>query len=216
MEKKKVQLIAESYYSRKDIQQAIYDFCKNRETVPSYMMEAFGKRPDMLDYPSDILNSAKNGATSFHCSEELWSNPLEISKEFSEKQYNDLRIGWDFLIDIDSKYLDYSKIAAKLIIQALEYHDVKNIGIKFSGSKGFHIIIPFKAFPSQVGDELTKETVTAMLAERDIAYQDLTRALLNEDFAVAGESLVVIDFGDKVWSYLQKEIYSVLSRSQAP
>ena len=157
MEKKKVQLIAESYYSRKDIQQAIYDFCKNRETVPSYMMEAFGKRPDMLDYPSDILNSAKNGATSFHCSEELWSNPLEISKEFSEKQYNDLRIGWDFLIDIDSKYLDYSKIAAKLIIQALEYHDVKNIGIKFSGSKGFHIIIPFKAFPSQVGDELTKD-----------------------------------------------------------
>jgi len=155
-EKKKVQKIARSYYSRKDIQQAIYDFCKNRETIPRYL-EGFGKRPDCLDYPDDILNYAKKGATSFHCSEELWTEPLSISTEMSPADYNNIRKGWDFLIDIDSKYLDYSKIAAKLIIQALEYHGVHGIGIKFSGSKGMHILIPCKAFPEEVNGIKTKD-----------------------------------------------------------
>jgi hypothetical protein len=60
-----------------------------------------------------------------------------------------LRKGWDLLIDIDSKYLDLSKIAAKFVVQALEYHGVKNYGIKFSGGKGFHIIVGWKAFPKE-------------------------------------------------------------------
>ena len=42
-ELKKVQQIAQSYYSRKDVQQAIYDFCQKRETVPRYL-EGFGKK----------------------------------------------------------------------------------------------------------------------------------------------------------------------------
>lgn len=58
------------YYARKDVQDAIYNFCRNREVVPRYG-EGFGKRPDTLEYPSDIMQQAKKGATSFHCSEEL-------------------------------------------------------------------------------------------------------------------------------------------------
>ena len=69
LEKRKVQIIDQSYYSRKEVQEAIYNFCKNRETVPRYL-EGFGKRPDVLDYPTDILALVKKGATSFHCSEE--------------------------------------------------------------------------------------------------------------------------------------------------
>jgi ribosomal protein L37AE/L43A len=153
---KKVQIVALSYYARKDIQNAIYEFCKNRETIGNFNNKFFGKRPDYLDYPSDILNSARQGVTSFHCSEELWSNPLDINTDMSPKEYNEIKIGWDLLIDIDSKFFDYSKIAAKLLVQTLEYHGIKNIGIKFSGSKGFHIIIPFKAFPKFIGDEETK------------------------------------------------------------
>jgi hypothetical protein len=136
------------YYSRKDVQQEIYNFCKNREVVPRYG-EGFGKRPDTLEYPSDILQHVKNGATSFHCSEELWKNPLEISTDMQKEQLDEQREGWDLLIDIDSKYLDYSKIMARLIIEALEFHNVKNIGIKFSGNKGFHLIVPGRAFPKQ-------------------------------------------------------------------
>ena len=155
-EKKRVQIIAPAYYARKDIQNAIFEFCKHRETVPRYL-DGFGKRPDALDYPSDVLTLVKKGATSFHCSEELWENPLEISTDMTAEEYNKIKTGWDFLIDIDSKYLDYSKIAAKLIIKALEYNGVKNIGLKFSGSKGFHLIVPWKAFPKEIDGELTKD-----------------------------------------------------------
>ena len=152
--KRKVQIIAPAYYSRKDVQEAIFNFCKNRETVPRYL-EGFGKRPDALDYPSDVISLVKNGATSFHCSEEIWSNPMNINTDMTPERYDEIRTGWDFLIDIDSKYLDYSKIAARLIIKFLEHHGLKHIGIKFSGSKGFHILVPWKAFPPEMNGEKT-------------------------------------------------------------
>jgi hypothetical protein len=153
----KVQIAALSHYARKEIADAMFEFCKNRETVANFNNKFFAKRPDCFDYPSDILNSVKQGATSFHCSEEIWQNPLDINTDMSPEEYNEIKIGWDFLIDIDSKYLDYSKVAAKLLIAELERHGVKNYGIKYSGSKGFHIIVPFKAFPREVSGELAKD-----------------------------------------------------------
>ena len=137
------------YYSRKDIIQAIYTFSKNREISPRYF-EGFGKRPDSFQYPSDVLALVKKGATSFHCSEELWSDQLELSTELTQEQLDNLRIGWDLVIDIDCKWIDYSKKAAQAIIKSLEFRGVKNAGIKFSGNKGFHIIIPWQAFPKEV------------------------------------------------------------------
>ena len=154
---KKVQIVALSYYARKDIQQAMFDFCENRETVGNFNNKFFAKRPDCFDYISDIFNTARQGATSFHCSEEIWSNPLDINTDMTSEQYNQIRTGWDLLIDIDSPFLDYGKIAAKLLIEQLEQHGIKNIGIKFSGSKGFHILVPFKAFPEEVNGEQTKD-----------------------------------------------------------
>jgi hypothetical protein len=73
-----------------------------------------------------------------------------------KEQLDEIREGWDLLIDIDSKYLDYSKIMAKLLVQALEFHGVKNIGIKFSGSKGFHMIVPRSAFPKELNGMETR------------------------------------------------------------
>jgi len=151
----RINKIALSYYSRPDVRKAIYQFCQNREVVPRYF-EGFGKRPDILHYDSDIINFVKNGATSFHCSEEIWKDALQISTEMSEEQLNEIREGWDLLMDIDSKYLDYSKISAQLLVQALEFHGVKNISIKFSGSKGFHILVPWTAFPKEVYGIKTK------------------------------------------------------------
>jgi len=152
----RIRKITQLYYSRQDIQKAIFDFSKDREIVPRYF-EGFGKRPDSLQYPGDILAMVKKGATSFHCSEEIWEDPLKLSTDLNEKQLNELRIGWDLLIDIDSKYIDYSKISAELIINFLKFSGVKNIGVKFSGSKGFHIIIPFKAFPKQIYESKTSD-----------------------------------------------------------
>ena len=153
----KCELVAPTYYARKEIQQAMFDFCKHRETVANFNNKFFAKRPDTFDYPSDIINSARQGATSFHCSEEIWQNPLEINTNMTPQQYNEIKTGWDFLIDIDSPFLDYGKIAAKLLIKELERHGIQNYGIKFSGSKGFHIIVPFKAFPKEIQNKQTKD-----------------------------------------------------------
>jgi len=115
----RVRSIALTYYSRKDILDAIYKFSQDREVSPRYF-EGFGKRPDSFQYPSDIISLVKKGATSFHCSEEIWENPLDISTEFSEEQYNEIRKGWDLVIDIDCNWIDYSKKAALAIIKSLE------------------------------------------------------------------------------------------------
>jgi len=152
----RIKAIAISYYSRPDIRKNMFEFSKNREIAPRYF-ETFGKRPSILNYPSDIIELAKSGWVSFHCSEELWSDPLQLSTGMSENELNELREGWDLLLDIDCKYIEYSKKAAQALIKSLEFHGVKNIGIKFSGSKGFHIIVPWNAFPKEIYGQLTKE-----------------------------------------------------------
>ncbi|MEM1577843.1 MAG: DNA primase small subunit domain-containing protein [Candidatus Pacearchaeota archaeon] len=149
MEKEEIIKIAKKYYSRNDIAKAISSYAKNREIVIKYY-DKFGKRPDIIEYANDVKVIAEKNGTSFHCSVELWKEPLALAKELNEKEINENRIGWDLLIDIDCPFLDYSKEAAKLIIEALELHGIKNYGIKFSGNKGFHIVISHKAFPEKI------------------------------------------------------------------
>src|SRR3989338_3023589 len=144
----RVRRITLFHYSKPEIQKAILDFSKGREVVPRYF-EGFGKRPDALQYISDIIGLAKKGATSFHASEEIWKDPLQINSDWTREEMNQNRESWDLIIDIDSKYLDYSKIASRLILNKLEEFGIKNYGIKFSGSKGFHIIVSGKAFPEE-------------------------------------------------------------------
>jgi DNA primase catalytic subunit len=156
LREERIRKITHLYYSNPKVQKAIFEFSVNREISPRYF-EGFGKRPDSFQYVSDIFELVKKGATSFHCSEEHWNNPLNVKTGMSEKELNELRIGWDFILDIDSKYLDYSKIYAKILVDFLEFSGVKNIGVKFSGSKGFHMIIPWKAFPKEINGVKTSD-----------------------------------------------------------
>ena len=119
VKEKRIKSVTQLYYSRSDVQKAIFEFSKNREIVPRYY-ESFGKRPDSFQYIGDVFELVKKGATSFNCSEELWEDPLEISTGMSEKEYNKLRIGWDLVIDIDCKWFDYAKKAAQAIVKAIE------------------------------------------------------------------------------------------------
>lgn len=144
---KRIRAITKLYYSNPGVQKALLEFAKNREVVPRYF-EGFGKRPDAIQYVSDIMGLVNKGATSFHASEEIWHDPLALETEMSQEKINKLRKSWDLLIDIDSKYLDVSKEAAKLVIELLEKYGIK-YGIKFSGSKGMHIIVSGDAFPSE-------------------------------------------------------------------
>jgi len=149
IKEQRIRSMTNLYYSRPEIQKAIFEFSSNRETIPRYF-EGFGKRPDTLQYKGDVFSMAKKGATSFHCSEEIWRDPLEIKTGMRPKELNQIRKGWDLLLDIDSKYLDYSKVLAEIIIKILRFYGIKNLGVKFSGSKGFHIIVPWKAFPEEI------------------------------------------------------------------
>lgn len=157
---KRVRAVTKIYYANPKVQEAILKFAADREVVPRYF-EGFGKRPDMLQYISDINGLVRKGATSFHGSEELWRDPLQLSSDSTLRELEDLRKGWDLLIDIDSPFLDCSKIAAQLIVAALEQHGVKNYGIKFSGSKGFHLMISGKAFPKEFNGEEMKKSFPA-------------------------------------------------------
>jgi hypothetical protein len=154
IKEERIRKITHLYYSRTEIKKVLYEFSKGREVCPRYF-EGFGKRPDILEYPGDIYELVKKGATSFHCSEEIWKDPLKIETGMNEKQLNELREGWDLILDIDSKYIDYSKIMLLEILKILDFHGVKNVGIKFSGSKGFHIIVPWKAFPKEINEVKT-------------------------------------------------------------
>lgn len=159
------------YYKRKPIQQAIVEHSGNKEVIGSYGGEGFSKRPDIIQYNAEILEAVKQGITSFHCSEELWENVLQLSPTLSRKELDNLRQGWDLVLDIDCNELEYSKIAADLLVKAFKYHSVNVVSVKFSGNHGFHIGVPFESFPKTVNIK-GKEIETKLLfpeAAREIA-----------------------------------------------
>ncbi|MEM2138942.1 MAG: hypothetical protein QXM96_02200, partial [Candidatus Woesearchaeota archaeon] len=139
------------YYKRKDIQKAILSYSKNREVGIKYNTY-FGKRPDAIFYENEIFNFVKKGATSFHLSEERWQNPLDLSADMKKENIDNLRVGWDLILDIDCPYWHYSKLTAYLFIKALKKHLIETISCKFSGNKGFHIAVPFETFPDVVNN----------------------------------------------------------------
>lgn len=201
---------AKKYYSRKDIQEAILQHAQHKEIGVRYG-EIFGKRPDILAYPQDVAEFAKQNVSSFHASEELWNNPLSLSSTLSKKDLDQLRSGWDLVLDIDCKVLEYSRICAQLIIEFLEYCEVEAISVKFSGNKGFHIGIPFEAFPEMVGTRLTKslfpeapqrialyikENIKDTLARRILAFENNDFAQVKEKVNLPAEELIYQDQGN--------------------
>ena len=144
-----------SYYSQSWLANEMLRCSEHKEVVGSFGGKGFAKRPDVLLYPNDILELVRSGVTSFHSSEELWNNPLHLTLEGGGANEGNRR-GWDMILDIDCVELEWSKIAAHLLIEALHYHGVKNIGVKFSGNHGFHIGVPFESFPTMLDSKETR------------------------------------------------------------
>jgi len=142
------------FYLRKDVLKTLVDCARGKE-VGVFYGNGFRKRPDIIQFEEDVRDFVNNGAVSFHISEENWEDPMELKPGMSKKQYDDLRSSWDLLIDIDGPF-ECSKIAAYLIVEALKFHDIKNISVKFSGNKGFHIGVPSESFPENVHSRETK------------------------------------------------------------
>ncbi len=139
------------YYSRPEIAKEITRLASSRETITRLGGGGFSRRPDIIEMPGDVVKLARMGASSFHTSEEIWHNPLDLSAESTALEMDTLRSGWDLVIDIDSPNVKYGKIVARLILQMFEYHGLKNASLKFSGNKGFHLGVPFKAMPKSIG-----------------------------------------------------------------
>jgi hypothetical protein len=150
------------YYKRKDIQQAIVENAKDREVSVRYMDGSFGKRPDVLQYPEDVFASVmqhvekRRYGSSFHASEERWHNPLSLKPSMKKNELDDNRKAWDLVIDIDCHFLEYSKIAADLVVKFFKYAGIKSVSVKFSGRAGFHIGVPWECFPEKVAGKDTK------------------------------------------------------------
>ncbi len=144
------------YYKRKEIQQAILAQAANKEVVGSFNGQSYAKRPDILQYPQDVLSLVQQGVTSFHASEELWTNPLHIVTGMSKDETLRLRKGWDLVLDIDCHDWVLSQYSAEYIVKALEYMGIQSLSIKFSGNHGFHIGVPFEAFPEDIQGKKTK------------------------------------------------------------
>ncbi len=138
------------YYAREDVLQEMVRFSENREVAGRTLRGRYGQRPNAVIYPSDIKRMLKENMISFHGSVERWSNPMAIETGMKSSELDDLRLGWDFLIDIDSNFFDHSRICADLIVQALQAHGISSVFAKFSGRAGFHIMVPWEAFPKTV------------------------------------------------------------------
>jgi DNA primase catalytic subunit len=204
-----------SHYKRKEIQDEIVFAARNKEVAIKYG-DKFGNRPDSLSNPNDILELAKQKATSLHCSEELWSNPMQLDPSLKKHDLDSLRSGWDLVLDIDCMFYEYSRIAADLVIKALMFNEIKSVSCKFSGNKGFHIGVPFEAFPKTIGNKNTKdmfpdaarriafyikELIKKPLGEKIIQYEDnnfsniLTKTKENPNKITYYETN---EFGDKI------------------
>nr|HIK01121.1 hypothetical protein [Candidatus Undinarchaeales archaeon ERR594346 U_76725] len=141
----------ESYYSRTNVQRAILGVSENRELIPVLSTGSFGSRPNAVYYEKDVEQMVKGGAIDFHCSVERWKDPLKLKTGMRKEDQDALRIGWDLIIDIDcKKTLEEAKTACIILLDRIEELNIRNYGVKFSGNRGFHIVVPFEAFPTEV------------------------------------------------------------------
>lgn len=175
------------YYFNPIVQREILSVAKDREVVGSVEDGSYLKRPDILLYPKDIEERVKKGAIAFHCSVEKWLQPMQLSTNLKQEELNNLRKGFDFLIDIDAKVkLEHAIAASKVVFNFLKDLGIKPT-IKFSGSRGFHIGISGDAFPEKIDFKETRKRypeIPQILAE--YICEKIKDELLEELIAIEG------------------------------
>jgi len=87
------------------------------------------------------------GYLSVYASVERFSDPLKLAEEKPEA----LRVGWDFVLDLDAEDLDRARESALALAGLLKTFGIEGFKLKFSGARGFHITIPGDAFDCFAG-----------------------------------------------------------------
>ncbi len=142
-----------NWYSRESVQRAIIEAAKGREVASIYKEGNFGKRPNVLNHPGDILQAVAEGSVSFHGSVEHWSNPMKLDVGMTKPDQDKLRTGWDIFIDPDVPDFEIAKVVVNQVIETLKDHGVANYSVKFSGGKSFHVGVPFQSIPEKINLE---------------------------------------------------------------
>jgi len=174
------------FYKRRDIATELIKISKDREVGIMLRSGGYAKRPEILQMPSDVIRFVKQGATSFHASEERWKNPLHLNPDLTTQQLTNLRKGFDLIFDIDCKQIEWSKLCAEVLMKAIKWHEISSSSVKFSGGTGFHIAIPYEtldtrkniSFPEtpRVIAEYLKEFIKPRLTDKLIeSEQDIKR-----------------------------------------
>jgi len=203
------------YYSRKDVKEALLEMSKSREVVGVFKNSAFGSRPNTLMYPQDVLSMVKTGIIEFHSSVERWSNPMAVRLD----NYEDMRVGWDLVLDLDCKEFEHGKIAAQVFVKALKKHGLTP-SVKFTGNRGFHIAVPWESIPKEI-DYTSSVGMFPDLPRNIVEYlkkyveEDFEKALLKK-FTVeqlaeqTGKKLGDIFWNDKVRPFQVVDVDTVL------
>lgn len=167
------------YYSRDEVKEKLLELSADREVVGVFKNGSFDQRPNTLANPGDITTMVKSGVVEFHCSVERWDNPMALKNQ----NYNQLRRGWDLILDVDCEQTEHGKITAELLLSALRKHGLKDFSLKFSGGSGFHIGIPWESIPREINFQPAEKlfpglarTVCSYLKE--YIREDLEKALL--------------------------------------
>jgi len=101
---------------------------------------------DLWDYRGNFKDWIIENLRSIYCSPYYFESP-RYELEYPAIDYN----YWDWVIDIDFKgNFKKSKEIAKEVREIFKDYGVKDIHIKFSGSKGFHIWINARYLPNEI------------------------------------------------------------------
>jgi hypothetical protein len=217
------------YFKRSKIRNSIVEAAENKEidvqfqNIKSKLIdgnvtdEIFSyhlKQRTVLKFPQEVLDLALKGASSFHASEELWSNPLSVKTGMNKKELDELRIGWDLVVDIDCHMLEYSKIAAHIIIEFFKSYNIKSISCKYSGNKGFHVGIPYEAFPQKINGEDTAKLfpeaprkiilfmihkISSILGDKILEYENGNFQNIIEKTKIPYDQLVIRRYNPKIY-----------------
>ena len=125
------------FYLRDDFLEMIEPWLWGREIWLSNAPRPL-KADDKNEFKDLIERYGVNEPFHFFLSVEIFSEPLKLKTERPES----LRVSWDFFLDLDSEDFTATKRAAAKALKALKMFNVENYLLKFSGRRGFHLIIP--------------------------------------------------------------------------
>jgi hypothetical protein len=106
---------------------------------------------------------------------------MQLSTGLKPEELDNLRRGFDFIVDIDAKIkLEHAAIAAKVVCDFLKDRGIKP-SVKFSGSRGFHIGVAGNAFPEKIDFKETKNRYPEILqAMAGYVSQNVKETILEE------------------------------------